>query len=92
MGHLLPGGQRSQPSHRRDIARPERRHHRGQRLARLRGELLAAEPRLGWLQVLPEGRGLTLREGPGRTTLCIGADGLEADLAPALMAALAQGL
>jgi hypothetical protein len=60
------------------------------RLARLRTELLAEEPRLGWLQVDEEGRGVDLREVQGRATLCLGADGLEEGLQAALMAALAQ--
>lgn len=62
----------------------------GLRLARLRTELLAEEPRLGWLQVTEEGRGVELREVQGRATLCLGADGLEEGLSAALMAALAQ--
>ncbi len=62
----------------------------GLRLARLRTELLAEEPRLGWLQVTEEGQGVELREVQGRATLCIGSEGLEEGLSAALMAALAQ--
>lgn len=62
----------------------------GLRLARLRTELLAEEPRLGWLQVTEDGRGVELREVQGRATLCIGAESLEEGLSAALMAALAQ--
>jgi hypothetical protein len=62
----------------------------GLRLARLRTELLAEEPRLGWLQVTEDGLGVELREVQGRATLCIGAQGLEEGLSAALMAAMAQ--
>ncbi len=63
----------------------------GARLARLRAELLAEEPRLGWLQVTEQSHGLERREEHGRATLCIGAESLEeGGLSAALMAALAQ--
>ncbi len=62
----------------------------GLRLARLRTELLAEEPRLGWLQVTEDHHGVQLREEHGRATLCLGADSLEESLSAALMAALAQ--
>lgn len=61
----------------------------GERLARLRAELLAEEPRLGWVQLSDEGPALQVLQQFGRKTRSVGADAAHEGLPAALMAELA---
>jgi hypothetical protein len=61
----------------------------GERLARLRAELLAEEPRLGWVQLSDEGPALQVQQQFGRKTRSVGAEAAHEGLPAALMAELA---